>query len=544
VSEAGLTGTAANPIADAYLAHHAAFRPVDASFMGLTRHDDRLPDASSSAAADERAGIVRLDALIAETPESDEVGTRLDRRLAKAQLRVTEAALDHLPRFANPAWYTGEAAFAIIGLLLPSGRATPHAAVKARLDALPDFLSDGRSRLAAAAAPAAITGRARGEAAAAAGFLRTSLRLHPDHDPAWDAAAHRAAEALDIFAAALDSLPDAPVPAGKAYIELLMREAHGLDFDADTALRNAEAAFDAIGERLIEAAARIDPQRTWEEQVAALADIGPPAPDDVLDLVRELDARAVADGAALVTPETGYALDYRWLAPEWRDVAGALYFLPYRSPPAFAAGNGSPYWIAPPRDDAAGYLRANATINVKLIHAVHHGSIGHHTQNAAARAAESRLARVAGTDCALGIAFLSAGTMVEGWACYAQDLIDEAPGFYSDVERLFLLQQQRRNAASVLVDIRLHTGEWSPAQAGAFYRDRASFAPARVAGEVTRNVMLPGTRLMYWIGTEQILGLRRSWTGDTRAFHDTLIGYGHVPVAWAGDEMARAGLLA
>ena len=160
-----------------------------------------------------------------------------------------------------------------------------------------------------------------------------------------------------------------------------------------------------------------------------------------------------------------------------------------------------------------------------------------------ARAAASRLAQVAGTDCALGLAFLSSGTMVEGWACYVQDLIDEAPDFYSPTERLFLLQQQRRNAASVLVDIRLHSGEWTPEQAIAFYRDRAHFAPARVAGEVTRNTMLPGTRLMYWLGTEQILDLRRRWSGDTRAFHDTLIGYGHVPVAWAGEEMARAGLL-
>ncbi|WP_380785338.1 DUF885 family protein [Sphingomonas sp. R86521] len=531
-------------IADAYLAHHATFRPVDASFMGLAGYDDRLPDASAGAADAERAGIARLYALIGATPtDPDDLGERLDRRLATAQLRVTGAGLDHLPRFDNPAWYTGEAAFAIIGLLLPSGRPTPRSAVQARLAALPNFLSDARARLADAAAPAAVTARARSEAVATAKFLRDGLPLHPDHDPSWNAPAARAALALEAFAATLDNVADRPAAAGRQYIETLMREAHGLDFGVDEALRRADAAFDDLGVQLVEMAARIDPSKTWEEQVAGLAEIGPASPEAVLDLVRALDARAMDDGAALVTPARDYALDYRWLAPEWRDVAGPLYFLPYRSPPALAAGNGSTYWIAPPGDDSAAYLRANSTINVKLIHAVHHGSIGHHTQNARARAAHSKLARVAGTDCALGLAFLSAGTMVEGWACYVQDLIDEAPGFYSPVERLFLLQQQRRNAASVLVDIRLHTGEWSPDEAAAFYRDRAGFAPARVAGEVTRNVMLPGTRLMYWLGTEQILDLRRRWTGDTRAFHDTLIGYGHIPVAWAGEEMARAGLL-
>lgn len=532
-------------IANAYLAHHAAFRPVDASFMGLDGHDDRLPDASAGAAAAERAGIARLRATIAAIPSAPEdLGTRLDRRLATAQLSATEAALDHLSRFDNPAWYSGEAAFAIIGLLLPSGRPTPRAAVAARLAALPDFLADARARLATSASPADVTARARNEATATASFLRERLRLHPDYDAAWETPAARSAEAFDAFAASLNTLSDRPAAAGKDYLETLMRTAHGLDMSADQAIRRAEEAFDLLGDQLVEAAARIDPARSWEEQVAALADIGPDSPDAVLDLVRTLDARAMEDGATLVTPARDYDLEYRWLAPEWRDAAGVLYFLPYRSPPAFASGTGSTYWIAPPGDDPSAYLRANSTINVKLIHAVHHGSIGHHTQNARARAAESRLARVAGTDCALGLAFLSSGTMVEGWACYVQDLIDEAPDFYTPIERLFLLQQQRRNAASVLVDIRLHTGEWSPMEAAAFYRDRAQFAPARVTGEVTRNTMLPGTRLMYWLGTEQILDLRRRWTGDTRAFHDTLIGYGHIPVAWAGEEMARAGQLA
>ncbi|PTS89336.1 DUF885 domain-containing protein, partial [Sphingomonas sp. HMWF008] len=112
-------------IADAYLAHHAAFRPVDASFMGLAGYDDRLPDASAGAVAAERAGIARLRDTIAAAPaDAGDLGTRLDRRMAIAQLSVTEAALDHAPRFDNPAWYSGEAVFAIIGLLLPSGRPT------------------------------------------------------------------------------------------------------------------------------------------------------------------------------------------------------------------------------------------------------------------------------------------------------------------------------------------------------------------------------------------------------------------------------------
>jgi uncharacterized protein (DUF885 family) len=174
---------------------------------------------------------------------------------------------------------------------------------------------------------------------------------------------------------------------------------------------------------------------------------------------------------------------------------------------------------------------------------VHHGSIGHHTQNARAREAPSRLARLGGTDCAAATAFLSSGTMVEGWACYAEDLLLEVPDFYTPGERLLLKHFERRNAASVLVDIHLHTGAWSLEEARRFYREEAGFAPARVAGEVTRNSIFPASRLMYWVGVEAIKALRSRWRGDTRAFHDELIGHGHVPVAWVEREMQHAGTI-
>ena len=132
--------------------------------------------------------------------------------------------------------------------------------------------------------------------------------------------------------------------------------------------------------------------------------------------------------------------------------------------------------------------------------------------------------------------------MVEGWACYAQELMAEADGFYSLAEKLLLKQLERRNAASVLVDIDLHSGAWSLAEAERFYRDEAGFAPERIMAELVRNSMFPGSRLMYWTGLEAIRALRRRWSGGTQDFHDRLIAYGHVPIAAAADEMERAGL--
>jgi len=468
----------------------------------------------------------------------------MDWRLARGQVAVSEAALDAAPRFANPAWYSGEALFGIISLLLPGARPTPREAVLARLRAIPDFLADGIARLAGGAAPRGISDRAGREVAAAASFLSDGLQLHADFDAAWEAPAAAAADAFIAFGKELAGLADAPPACGKRYLERLMRDAHGLDIDADTAVARAAAAFDGLTAELTERAARRDPSRRWTDQIADLSALHAGSPEAVMARLRGFDAEARRAAAGLVTPADDYGLEYRWLAPCFAAVAGPSYFLPYRSPPAHAAGAGSLYWVHRPGADLPAWLRGNCDVALKVIHAVHHGSIGHHSQNARARAAPSRLAQLAGTDCALGLAFLGAGTMVEGWACYAQDLVGEVPGFYSELEELYNLQQQRRNAASVLVDIRLHTGEWTPAEAAAFYRDEAQFAPARIDAEIVRNVMLPGTRLMYWLGVQAIHGLRRRWRGEVLAFHDTLIGHGHVPVAWAGDEMARAGQLA
>ena len=523
-------------LVDAYLAHHFAFRPVDASFMGVAGHDHRLPPAGPDVAAAERTGLAALRQQLAMCPSGDGAGDRLDRRMVEAQLILAESALDAAPRLANPAWFTGEAAFGILSLLLPRAGGTPADFVLARLRAIPEFLGAACFT----AAPRAITERAVREAIGFAAFLRGAIRDHPDWHSDWQPAAHHAAVAFDRFAATIETLADAPAATGRAYIEKLMQAGHGLALDAKAALARADADYARLGCELAALAATNDAARSWEEQVASLSELTAPRADAVIGLYSKLDADAVEAAAALVTPATEYGLEYRWLPPWFADVARDLYFLPYRSPPAAAAGSGSVYWVTP--GDGPAYLAGNAVAPVKIIHAVHHGSIGHHSQNARARQAPSRLARLAGTDCALGLAMLPAGTMVEGWACYVQDLMAEAPGFYSATERVFLKQFERRNAASVLVDIRLHTGEWTPEQATAFYA-AAGFAPARIAAEVTRNIMLPGTRLMYWLGIEAIRGLRRRWRGSTISFHDTLIGHGHVPIAWVADEMARAGQL-
>ncbi|RUT31076.1 DUF885 family protein [Arsenicitalea aurantiaca] len=530
-------------LVDRFLAHHWRFNPVDATFMGERGYDHRLPPAGAETLDDERAGIAELLGMLEASEEPDDLGQRLDRRMMIAELTVRQAAAESRPRLANPAWYSGEAAFGIISLLLPQSAPVREAALLDRLEGVDGFLAQGAERLAGVAVPAGWVARARRECAAMALFLREDIALHEDWAEGWQAPATRAADAFERFASALDGLDDADPAAGEAYLTLLMRTQHGLDFGPREALERAEAAFARLGEEMEAMADAIRPGASAAIILAKLAAIGPESVDAAFKSYEAIDQKARKAAEGLMTLAQGYGLDYRWMAPCFRRVSQTLYFLFYRSPPGLDAGSGSVYWVTPPGSDETAFLAANPTAIVKTIHSVHHGGVGHHTQNARARVAASRLARIAGTDCALGLAFLGSGTLIEGWACYVEDLLMEADGFYSPAEMLLLKQFERRNAASVLVDIRLHLGEWSEEEAIAFYRDEAGFAPSRVAGEVVRNTMLPASRLMYWLGVEGIKALRNRWRGDTVSFHDTLLSFGHMPLAWIAEEMDRAGQL-
>jgi hypothetical protein len=324
-------------------------------------------------------------------------------------------------------------------------------------------------------------------------------------------------------------LPVGDPACGRDHLAILMRDVHALPWSPEEALACAEVAYARLERELVARAAEIDSTRDWRRQLADLsADTRPP--DRLPGAYGHWHDRAMADATALVTPAEEYALTFAPL-PDWaRAIAGDLYFLSYRSPPALDARGGSIYWTAP---------AAQSVVAIKQTHATHHGSLGHHTQNARARQAPSRLARLAGTDCATGIAFLSAGTMVEGWACHATEIMAELDGFYSPAEQLALIQADRRNAACVIADIKLHTGAWSLEEMREFYRAENCFPAPRIWGETTRNSILPATRLMYFLGTEQIKALRRRVDMPARNFHDALLDCGHVPIAWAAEEILR-----
>lgn len=537
---------------DRFLDHHLGARPVDATFMGFDGHDHELPKADEEAVAQELEELRSLEAEARSLPRGTTAAERLEHSLLSSQVAVAKRELEVRPRHHNPSWYIGEAAFGIVSLLLPREGERDPDALRQRLEVIPRFLRAGERRLAERHVTPDWSTRAKREGEALIRLLERGGPRHPDWTEALTPAATAAGTAVRAFLTSLDrpGLPSSATDAGadrgrtqgpaagEAYLAFLMREAHHLPFSPAEAEELALEGFETARTELLSIASELDPAKSWREQLEAL-DLDHPSLDAVLPTYERLHQRAMemADAAGLVTPAADYGLRFEPLEDWAHEVAGDLYFLFYRSPPARRSGTGSVYWVFPPGPDLEAYLRGQSRSTIKITHAVHHGSIGHHTQNARARDADVRLGRVAGTDCATGIAMLPGGTMIEGWACYTQDLLLEAEGFYRPAERLLLKHAELRNAAMCLADVRLHRGVWGLDQMRAFYTDEVGIPKARAWSESTRNSMFPSSRLMYWLGTRAIKELRVDIGGDARAFHDALLSYGSVPVYDVATEM-------
>jgi len=154
----------------------------------------------------------------------------------------------------------------------------------------------------------------------------------------------------------------------------------------------------------------------------------------------------------------------------------------------------------------------------------HEGVPGHHLQigQAVYNRAELNLWR-------RGLAGTSG--MVEGWALYAERLMEEL-GFLEDpADRLGMLDGQRMRAARVVLDIGVHLGKptlegdgvWDADYALAFMRRNVNMDDAFVRFEVNRYLGWPGQAPSYKVGQriwEQIRAAAQRRDGDAFSFKD------------------------
>jgi uncharacterized protein (DUF885 family) len=139
----------------------------------------------------------------------------------------------------------------------------------------------------------------------------------------------------------------------------------------------------------------------------------------------------------------------------------------------------------------------------------------------------------------------------EGWALYAEQLVDEL-GVYDDfpAARLGYMQQIAFRCCRLVVDTGLHAKRWTRQQGVDFFVQRNGDNPGEVASEVDRYCGWPGQACGYEVGHSTIDSLRdkaKAALGakyDLRAFDDAVVLGGNVPMDVLGrnvdDYIARA----
>jgi uncharacterized protein (DUF885 family) len=184
----------------------------------------------------------------------------------------------------------------------------------------------------------------------------------------------------------------------------------------------------------------------------------------------------------------------------------------------------------------------------------HEAVPGHHLQLATVMVERERLSRfqrVLGWTSGYG----------EGWALYAEQLMDELGGFPDPGTRLGFLAAQVMRAARVVIDIGLHcglaipadngvglpAGPWTPQLAEAVLRELALLAPDFAASEVDRYLGLPGQAIAYKVGERVWLDLRQEAKDrlgpdfDLRDWHMAALRTGHMGLEPLRGIMARYG---
>ncbi|MCU1437770.1 MAG: hypothetical protein JWP66_857 [Naasia sp.] len=281
-------------------------------------------------------------------------------------------------------------------------------------------------------------------------------------------------------------------------------------------------------------AGAIRPGATLEEAIAALK--ADPArklhgTDALQRWMQDLSDRAVEDlgRTHFDIPAEVRALECR-IAPTQ---TGGIY---YTGPSDDFARPGRMWWSVP-----AGVTEFDTWMETTTVY--HEGVPGHHLQIGMATYNKAELnswRRIAGTS-----------GHAEGWALYAERLMEELGYLDDPADRLGMLDGQRLRAARVVLDIGVHLGKrhpdggtWDGDRALAFLRANTGSDDATVRFEVNRYLGWPGQAPSYKVGQriwEDLRAESRRRGGaaySDKAFHRRALDIGGV-----GLDTLRAALL-
>ena len=533
--------SAAEPLVQSLLDDLIDDDPVLASGLGLAAGAGRLTSWSAEAVAARirmaEAHARRLAPLV-DSPDlvsaTDAfIGLQITRRLRRA------LALREVHR-TQPGAYLDVLSGVFPLLLRELG--TLHERVDAlagRLSAVPRLLQEARDNLAAglsAVAVEAAVDQAEGLLELVGPTVRDFAR-EAGREGALDGPSRSACEAVAAFR---DHLRDELLPrstpeggAGRAVIEDIVRWEHVLDERPEDLAAYGREVLAATQPKM-RALAR---QLGHDDVAAAVGEISarhPAAPAVVAayrDAVR--GARRFVAARGIVSLPAGEELEVIATPTFLRRL---LPFAAYEPPGPYEARQLGYYYVTPPRDGLAPAELEEALRNHPFASmattGVHEAYPGHHLQIVSANHAPTLARR---------IAYLPSGgnILVEGWAFYCEELMEQQGLLADPAARLMRLNDQVWRACRVVIDVELHLGIMDLPAAIDYLCAEAHMNRYEAELECRRYAVEPGQAMSYLLGRREVQRLADAYLGSRQAslreFHDDLLSWGSVApavIAW------------
>ncbi|MGY1622652.1 DUF885 domain-containing protein [Geodermatophilus sp. SYSU D00965] len=554
-------------VADRYVDAVCDLDPIVATSLGTRPGDDRLPDPSPAGLEAEaqlaRDTLAELDRVLAADPAltDDAVERRCARLLRErlgAELAAHEAGegLRALSNLASPVHSMRQ-----VFLLMPAASDEDWAVIARRMARVPEAYRGFRAALEEGArrglfvAPRQVSTVVDQLGEWLAGpFFGTFVARGPESLRCDLTAAARAAD--EAVAEVRDFLRDGygpraegtPDVVGRDRYALAARRWTGSDLGAGSGLEEAYAWGWAEHRRILAEqrteAERVVPGSTPMEAMRWL-DVHGPAVDGV-EAIR-LRLQQMMDDAIDALHGTHFDL-----AEPVRRVEAMI------APPGSAA---APYYTRPAQDfsrPGRTWLPTMGRERFPLWDLTsiwyHEGVPGHHLQLA-------QWALVSGELSTYQTSLGSVSSNVEGWALYAERLMDELGYFADPGTRLGFLDAQQLRAMRVVVDIGMHLGlpvpddadgvladhrgrPWTPELGRAFFGEHSGATPAFLDSELVRYLGLPGQAISYKLGERAWLEGRdaarkaRGDAFDRKAWHMAALSQGSLGLDDLAAELA------
>lgn len=521
--------------------------PVEASIMGVARHDDKLPQVDPDAIGELVSELSRYAADCERLLSQDyrlSASERLDVEVVLSNLNARIAKESSVSEWrTNPCIYLSainNGLHVLIAREQGSQEDRIEPIIK-RLEAVPAFLEQGRKNLVLESMPSEwidiALGAVRGSKVMIDKSVRPLLHSVDNAKRVADDLCNKALEAVECFGDFLEGARPAAggsFACGREYFEQMLQEVHMVDMDVEQLREFGEAKIAEYEQMLVEAAKKIDGTRHWTELIDEFKK-DHPTPETLLDSYRNevgLAAEFVKDKDLISIPN-----GQKWAVlptPEFSRATSPMGHM--RTSPPFSDGLDSVLYITPIDLTASPelqkqHLEDNCYAFQKSI-AFHEVIPGHHLQSCLAKIGTSDLRKQ-----------FRSTVFIEGWGLYTEHLMAEQGYLSEPSTTLINLKNALWRAVRVVIDVGLHVTGMSLEEATNLLQDKVRMEHHMAFGEARRYTMSPTYQSSYLLGKEQIVKLRSDCAVRMGAsyrlkdFHDKLTSYGSIPVSLVRREM-------